>query len=206
MAKGGKNAIKSILLLLLIIMISAGGLVWFDYLGVIDIKTVFAPVLNRLGMRGRSQPQVPAGEMLNINAERLAVLIEGIDLQRAELDKQKNDLDAKGGEIEQQAAELEERQRGLDDREKALKAEEDAAAVKDKNLRQQVAYYNNMPPNSAVPIIVAMDDQEIIDLFRKAEEVAAETGGTSLVAVWLMNQQFPPARAAELSRKMVERP
>ncbi|MDR2521020.1 MAG: flagellar protein FlbB, partial [Spirochaetaceae bacterium] len=155
---------------------------------------------------GRSQEALAKGEMVNLDAERLAVLIEGIDLQKAELAKASGDIDTREREIAQKAAELEERQKSLDDRENSLKAEQDAALAKDRAAEQTARYLNNMPPDSAVRIIVEMDDQAIIDLFKKVEQMAQEQGGGSLVPVWLMNAQMPPARAAEISRKMAERP
>jgi flagellar protein FlbB len=190
----------------LIIIIAAGGLLWFDYLNVIDIKTIIAPVYRLLKLGNRSQPPLTPGEMLNMDAERLAVLIEAHDLRSAELDKVENDLATRQGEIEQMAAELEQRQKGLDEREKSLKAEEDAAAIQDRNVTQTALWLNNMPPDAAVNIIVTMDDQDILDLFRKVEQLAAESGSASLVSVWLMNGNMPPARAGELQRKMKERP
>ena len=202
-----KNAGKTIILLLLIIMISAGGLVWFDYLNVIDIKTTLAPVYKFLGIEGRTAPPAPAsGEFLNLDSERLAVLLEAVDLRHAELDKKESSLKLLEAEIEQKAAEQEDRQKSLDDRENSLKASQDAQDVKDRNIEQFAIYLTNMPPDNAVRIIVAMDDQEVIDLLRKVEEMAKAQGTGSLVSVWLMNAQMPPERAAEISRKMAERP
>ncbi|MDR2490589.1 MAG: flagellar protein FlbB [Spirochaetaceae bacterium] len=202
-----KNIGRTIVLLLLIVMISAGGLVWFDYLGVIDIKTTLAPVYKIFGIEGRSSPPTPAsGEFVNLDAERLAVLLEAIDLRHAELDKKESGLKLREAEIEQKAAEQEDRQKGLDDRENSLKAAQDAQDVKDRNIEQFAVYLTNMPPDNAVRIIVAMDDQEAIDMLKKVEEMAKAQGTGSLVPVWLMNAQMPPERAAELSRKMTERP
>ena len=48
MAKG-KNLGKSIVLLFLIIILCLGGLLWFDYLGIIHAKTLFTPLYRILG-------------------------------------------------------------------------------------------------------------------------------------------------------------
>jgi flagellar protein FlbB len=61
-----------------------------------------------------------------------------------------------------------------------------------------------MNPAQAVGILTAMDDQDVIDIFRKTEEIAQAEGAASLVSVWL--SRLPPARAAELQRKMASRP
>jgi flagellar protein FlbB len=49
-----------------------------------------------------------------------------------------------------------------------------------------------------------MDDQDVIDVLRKTDELAQAGGSQSIVPYWLslMDSQ----RAAEISRKMVSRP
>jgi flagellar protein FlbB len=61
-----------------------------------------------------------------------------------------------------------------------------------------------MPPQNAVGILAALDDQDAIDVLRKTEEIARAEGTTSVVAYWL--SLMDPARAAELQRKMAGRP
>lgn len=183
-------------------MIAAGGLVWFDYLNVIDVKTVLSPVYKLLGLNRRTQKGAEKGVMINLDSERLAVLIEGLDLRNAELDKVESSLKTQKDEIAQMAAELEDRQKNLDDRENSLNAAKSAQEAKDESVEQFASYLTNMPPDAAVRIITAMDDQEIIDLFKKVEEIAAREGTASMVSVWLMNENMPPPRAAEISRKM----
>ena len=68
------------------------------------------------------------------------------------------------------------------------------------NLRQNADYLVGMPPASAVKILLEMEDQYVIDLFRVTEEQARRSGEVSLVAYWL--SLMPPERAATLQRKM----
>jgi len=49
-----------------------------------------------------------------------------------------------------------------------------------------------------------MDDQDIIDVFRKTDELAEAAGNASIVPFWLSLME--PQRAAEISRKMLGRP
>ena len=49
-----------------------------------------------------------------------------------------------------------------------------------------------------------MDDQDVIDVLRRADEDATALGQTSLVAYWL--SLMPPERAAEIQRKMANKP
>lgn len=49
-----------------------------------------------------------------------------------------------------------------------------------------------------------MDDQDIIDILRNVESIALKAGRTSSVAYWF--SLMPPARAAEIQRKMSNKP
>jgi flagellar protein FlbB len=188
----------------LILVISAGGLVWFDYLNVIDIKTVFAPVYRRLGLGARTQDAVPKGELLNLDAERLAVRLETLDLREMDMKKQEEDIQARQALVEQMSAELEDRQKGLDERESSMNALAEQTASRERNIEQSARYLNGMPPQNAVAIIEAMDDQQAIAVMRKVEEIAQAEGAASIVSYWF--SLLPPARAAEIQRKMSIRP
>lgn len=201
---------RSLLLLLLIAVVTAGGLVWFDYLNLIDIKTVLAPVYRLapvqrlLGLEGRSQPDAAADELVNLDTERLAVRLEVLDLREMEIDKREQEIAVKHSEVEQMASELETRQQGLDQREQSMSAAEDLSKIREKNIVRNARNLNGMPPANAVAIIVAMDDQEAIDILLKTEEIAKAEGSASIVPFWL--SLMPAARAADLQRKMAERP
>jgi flagellar protein FlbB len=191
-------------LLLLIVVLAGGGIIWFDYLNVIDAKTVLAPLYRFIGREGRSRPEVESAEFLNLDAERLAVRLEALELRNMEMDTRQQGLDTRYGEIEQMAQELEERQKALDERENSLRAQVVDAENKDRNVEQNARYLNGMPPERAVGIITAMDDQDAIDVIRKTEEIAQAEGTTSIVSYWL--SLMDPQRAAELQRKMAGRP
>ncbi|GHV95727.1 flagellar protein FlbB [Spirochaetia bacterium] len=195
---------RVIVLLLLIAVLAGGGIVWFDYLNVIDAKTVLAPLYRFIGREGRSQDAVTPEEFLNLDAERLAIRLEALDLRNMEMDTRQRDLDSRYGTIEQMAQELEERQKALDDRENSLRAQTSDAENRDRNVEQNARYLNGMPPERAVGIIAAMDDQDAIDVLRKTEEIAQAEGTTSIVSYWFSLMESK--RAAELQRKMAGRP
>jgi flagellar protein FlbB len=198
---------KAIVLLLLIIILSAGGIIWFDYLNLIDAKTVLAPYYKYIPFlpgEGRKQPKKTEEVDLNLDAERLAVRLEQIDLLKMEIDTKSKDLDNRYGEIVQMAQELEERQNALDEREKSLRAQQLDAENKDRNVEQNARYLTGMPPQNAVGIIAKLDDQDAIDVLRKTEEIAKAEGTSSIVSYWF--SLMDPVRAAELQRKMAGRP
>jgi flagellar protein FlbB len=195
---------KIIVLLLLIIAMAAGGIVWFDYLNVIDAKRLLVPVYRLFGREGRTQQTTSPDEVLSLDSERLAIRLEALDMRNLELEKQEQELQSRQRQIEQMAQELEERQKSLDERENSFNASVRNAENKDKNVEQNARYLTGMPPQNAVEIIGNMDDQDVIDIFRKAEEIAQAEGASSIVSYWI--SIMPPERAAALQRKMAGRP
>jgi flagellar protein FlbB len=195
---------RVLLLLLLIIILAGGGLVWFDYLNVIDAKALLAPVYRLIGLPSRSQSAAPEDEPLSLDAERLAIRLEALELRDMELEQKEQEQISRQNQIEQMAQELEERQKALDERENSLNQQIEDADVRARNVEQNARYLNGMPPASAVEIINRMNDQDAIDVLRKTEELAQAAGTTSVVSYWL--SLMPPDRAAELQRKMAARP
>ena len=205
---------RIVVLIFLILILAGGGILWFDYLNVIDAKNVLGPIYDTLrGLpligraipegQGRTQPP-PGDEMLNLDAERFAVRMEALELRTMELDKQELDIASRRGQIEQMAQELEERQKALDERENSFNALASDAEIKDRTVERNAINLTNMPPQRAVGILAAMDDQDVIDVFRKTDELAQASGSASIVPYWLSLMESQ--RAAELSRKMVSRP
>ena len=198
---------RALVLLLLIIILSVGGIVWFDYLNVIDAKSVLAPVYRFIPFlpgEGRTQPRIAAEETINLDAERLAIRLEAIDLQSMEMDALRRDISVQHGEIMQMAQELEEQRRALEDFENSLIAQVQDAENRGRNVEQNARYLTGMPPQNAVNILAALDDQDAIDVIRMTEEIARAEGTVSIVAFWF--SLMDPVRAADLQRKMAGRP
>ncbi|MDR1837833.1 MAG: flagellar protein FlbB [Treponema sp.] len=198
---------RAIILLLLIIVLAVGGIIWFDFLNVIDAKSVLAPVYKYIPFisgEGRSQPSQEPDDLINLDAERLAIRLIALDLQEQELGLQKRDFDTRYGEIERMAQELEIREKALEDWQNTLNAQVAFAEDMNRNVEQNARYLTGMPPQNAVNIIAALDDQDAIDVLRKTEEIAQAEGTTSVVAYWF--SLMDPVRAAELQRKMAGRP
>ena len=191
-------------LLLLVAILAAGGIVWFDYLNVIDAKAVLSPLSRFIGREGRTQPKTEADEDLNLDAERLAIRLDALNLRNLEVDTRQRELDSRHGEIEQMAQELEERQRALEELENSLRAQVADADNKDSNIETIARNLNGMPPERAVGIMATMEDQLVIDVLRKTEALAQASGTSSIVSYWL--SLMDPARAGELQRKMAGKP
>lgn len=192
------------LLLLLIAVLAGGGLVWFDYLNVIDAKAFLSPMYRLIGLQPRTQNESGEEELLSLDAERLAVRLEALELRNMEMEQKEQELVSRQDQIEQMAQDLEERQKALDERENSFNAMMEDADIRSRNVEQNARYLNGMPPASAVEIINRMNDQDAIDVLRKTEEIAQTEGTASIVSYWL--SLMPPDRAAELQRKMAGRP
>ncbi|MDR2966289.1 MAG: flagellar protein FlbB [Treponema sp.] len=198
---------RVIVLLLLIVILTVGGIVWFDYLNVIDAKFILAPIYSRipfLAGEPRTQPRIGPEDDINLDAERLAMRLYAMDLHSMEIDTKERDLDTREGQIHQMAQELQIRQQALDDIENSLTAQGRDAEDVNRNIEQNARNLNNMPPQNAVLIIAALDNQLAIDVIRKTEEIARAEGRQSIVPFWFSLME--PARAAELQRLMAGRP
>ncbi len=206
MARGRGGIGKTIALLILILILVLGGLMWFDYLGVIKAKRVFAPVYKVLGLQ---QQTSVTGTKKNpftgdLDEDRFAKRIESLDARVQELDKREEDITRLEEQNEAVSKELEERKKSQDERENTFNSQQKQIADRDANISQISIYLSSMPPETAVAQLVAMDDQDIIDIMRKTDEIAEANRTASLTSVWLMN--MPAERAATVAQKMADKP
>ena len=206
MARGNGGLGKSIFLLILIAILVLGGLLWFDYLGVIHAKRVFAPVYKLFGLAPQTSVTATTSKPLtaDLDEDRLAKRIEALDIRTQELDKRETDIKKIEEQIEAIAKELEERKNSQDEREKTFNNQVKKYDDRNTNIETIANYLNSMPPKTAVEELLSHDDQDIIDILRKADELAAASKTTSLSSVWLMN--MPAERAATIQRKMANKP
>lgn len=197
---------KSIVLLFLIIIMALGGLMWFDYLGVLNAKKLFAPVYKIFGLAPQTSITSTQTKPLvaDLDDDRLAKRLEALDLRKEELDKRESDISRAEDQNEAVAKELEDRQKSQEEREKTFNNEVKKYDDRKLNIETSVTYLSSMPPKTAVAQLEKMDDQDVIDILRKEDEVAAAAGSASLSSVWLMNMDA--ARAAEIQRKMANKP
>ena len=211
----GRTIGRIIVLLFLILAIAGGGVLWFDFLNVIDARNVTGPIANALRDapligrfipegEPRTQPLLRDDEFINLDAERFAVRIQALELRDMELQRQEQDIQFQWMQIGQIAMELDERQSMLDEREISFNALLSDAEIRDRTVERNAINMINMPPAAAVSILQAMDDQDVIDVFLKTDELAEAGGTMSIVPFWMSLME--PQRAADLSRKMVSRP
>lgn len=202
----GKGFGKSFVLLIIVIILVLGGLLWFDFLGVIHIKSLFRPVYKMLG----KDPQVSITATQSkpvtsdMDADRLRKQREALDIFKEELDKRESDIVEIEKQNEKIAAELVEREKNQEEREKTFELSVNKYNEKDVNVTQIANNLNGMTPQAAVSILQAFDDQTAIDVLRKVEEIAKENGSSSMGSYWL--SLMPADRAAVIQRKMLSKP
>jgi flagellar protein FlbB len=194
--------IRIVILFLLVIVLALGGTIWFDYLGLIDAKSMLSPVLRLLGRSPRTT-SVNADDPNLLDKERLAKSADALALQSEDLSKKEKALDGKEKELTQLAQDLGDKEKAVEEREKAFNEREKAFENRRVNLAQNATYLTGMTPANAVKIMENMEDQDVIDIFRITEENAAKAGEESTVALWL--SMFKPDRAAAIQRKMARK-
>mgnify|MGYP003298037658 CR=1 FL=1 len=200
------NIGKTIILLFLIIILILAGLVWFDYLSVIQVKSVFAPVYRLLGLQTQTSTSATGTAPLeaNLDNDRFQKRLESLTLKEEELNQRETQLAQAEALNQQTAQELENRRVAQEEREIAFNSTVSQYDGRQLNIVTNVQNLNNMPPQNAVDILVAMDDQDVIDILRMADQIAEEAGSVSLASTWLM--MMPADRAAQVQRKMLSKP
>ena len=198
---------KSILLIILILVLVLFGLLWFDYLGIIHAKRAFSPLFKLAGLSPQTSVSASSSKELveaDLDNDRFAKRLEALDIRSQELAKRESEVKEREDANAQIAQELEDKEQTQAEREKTFNNLVKKYDDRSVNIEQIVANLNGMPPKSAVGILIEMDDQDVIDVLRRADEIAAASGESSTVAYWL--SLMPSDRAAEISRKMANKP
>ena len=197
---------KTIVLIMLIIIMALGGLLWFNYLGFIRMNTIFSPVYKLLGKDPQTSVTATSSNPItaDLDQDRINKQIEALDIRREEYDRREEDIIKKEQLNDQIAAELASREKSQEEREKTFNQMVKQYDDKNVNIEQIASNLNGMPPKAAVEILLAFDDQIVIDVLRKVEEIATRTGTASMGSYWL--SLMPAERAAEIQRKMLSKP
>ena len=195
-----KSLGKTIVLLMLIIIMALGGLLWFDYLGVMHVRTVFNPLFKALGKDPLTSVTATSSApvVADLDQDRINKQLESIEIQREELARSEEEVAVKEQLNEQIANELISREKSQEDREKTFNQTLKKYDDKNVNIEQIALNLNGMRPEVAVNILLAMDDQMVIDVLRKVEEIAQRNGSSSMGSYWL--SLMPADRAAVIQR------
>ena len=194
---------RILVLILALLALVFGGLIWFDFLGLIDVKDTFAPVFGLVGLNTRTKLEEPMAPDL-LDQERLDKQWEALELRIQELANQESALEIREAELVQMMETVRERERALEEKEKSFNDLVKQYDNRNANLRTVAGQFSNMPPANAVERLLEMNDQDVIDILRMTDTLAGETGETSVSSFWL--QLMPPDRSAGIQRKMLDKP
>lgn len=171
-----KTWYKVFLLLLLNVAIAGFALYFFDFMRIIDYRTLFADT-TKLTLKASPKIEDPLlleKEELNKKWELLSIKETEISNKDLLLQSNKLALDGEKNKL------LEEREAFLNEQAlAALKKEEENAY--DKRIAEVAAQMAGMPPQTAAEILNLQDDLHVVDTFRKMEELAAMNGEASTV-------------------------
>jgi len=143
-------------------------------------------------------------EVADLENDRYAKRVQSLEIRAEELAKLQGEVEAEKKENLKIAEELNDRKTSIEEKEKSFQQIMKETDDRGRNIIQIATYMNGMRPASAVANLLEMDDQDIIDVLRAAENMATKAGTTSLVAYWF--SLMPPNRAAQIQRKMANKP
>jgi flagellar protein FlbB len=103
-SRGGGIA-KIFFLLVLILALIIGGLIWLDFLGIIDVKEQVAPITSLFGVEPRTAVEQPFSPML-LDADRLSKERQAVAIERRELESVTEELDLREAEVRQMESEV----------------------------------------------------------------------------------------------------
>ena len=200
---GGAGIAKIFFLIILIFVLIVGGLLWMDFLGLIDARERLNPLLTTLHLNAPEPVQQP-DDLYLLDRERLDKQQEALEIMEADLTAREETISLREAELEELGSQLEEKQKSIEEKEKSLNEALNSYDNKRANLEQNAKYLEGMPPENAVSIMEEMEDTELVDVLRTSERLAQSEGKSSLVAYWL--SLMPPSRAAEIQSKMALKP
>ena len=205
MGRGDTNAgLRIFVLILLITVLFFGGIVWFDYLGIINARDQIAFVYSLINKKEKGLKIEDKDNVFLLEQERYNKMKEALDIREEELNKKNEELAKHNIEIKQRIEILDEKEKALAERENSFNVRTLLYENKIANIEQSSRYLTGMPPAKAKDILLQMNDQDIIDILRVTERISQESGEASLVSYWL--SLMPPERSAAIQRKMAIKP
>ncbi|MDD5065763.1 MAG: hypothetical protein PHF84_01825 [bacterium] len=186
-------------LTLLNIFLIVSGVIWLDFLGLINIRGRIFPYLSRIPGLNYIMPNRTEDPFLLAQEEykkqELSRKLEGDKLN--ELDSRLKGKELKLRDKETALLRMEDQ---LKQKEKALdKKYQDKETYKQK-INQQAKYFVSMKPDEAVKRLQNMNDLLVIDILKEIEQQAVSQGKQSIVPYFF--SLMDPAKSAVIQRKM----
>ncbi|MBU1078163.1 MAG: hypothetical protein KKH98_12775 [Spirochaetes bacterium] len=186
-------------LVVLNIFLIASGILWLDYMGLINFKEGVFPTLAKIPGFNFILPKRLEDPLLLAKEEyRKQELVKKMEWDQLK-DKQeklevlKTELEEKENSLKEQSDRVKEKELELD------KKYSDQDNYRDR-IGQQAKYFVSMRPEDAVNRLSNMDDLLVIDILKAIEKKALEEGKQSIVPYFL--SLMTPEKASVIQRKM----
>jgi flagellar protein FlbB len=170
------NRAKVIYLVILIFFVSAFGLFWLDYIGLIKLGRYFNVfkeepelVIDAAG----DEPSLMEREEFEKEKQRFLERVEDLDKREAALVDKEKSIDVDREKFEQM-------RRGLDLEKKKLADDRSRYSGYKDNVKKLAGKIFNMPPEESVKIMVNWEDPLIIDVLRQMDADAEDAGRQSM--------------------------
>jgi len=190
-------SLRIFVLLLIILFLVILGFIVLTSLGFLDARGFLAPFYRILGIS--TQTDINVDDPMLLVRQREEKNRDALSLWEEELALQEKQLAERQATITQTEERLTEEQKAMEEAEKTIKDGQQEFDDRNRRLEQKSEQFLSMPPESAVKIMLEMEDMEVIEVFRKTEELAVKNNQLSIVPYWL--SLMPPERAADLDRK-----
>ncbi|HOF34330.1 MAG TPA: hypothetical protein PK624_10325 [Spirochaetota bacterium] len=169
---------KIIFLFLIIVFLLGVGVLWLDYMGLINL-TKTASMFNKeeasVLYADDDEPSLMKLEELEKNKEQLKERTEDLDRREALLLEQEKSSNTDKEKIQEMRA-------GIELERKKLENEKNKYSGYKKNIGDLAQKIESMPPKEAVAIMINWDDPLIIDVLRQIDQNALDAGGMSVTS------------------------
>jgi len=176
--RGVSDKSKVLYLLLLIFFLSAIGVFWLDYIGLMDLSTYarkFRSEPVSVMEAGGDEPSLIQREEFLKEKDRLLERVEELDRREALLSEREVELNAEKGKL----AEV---KKGLELERRKLEEDKNKYSGYRKNVAVLANKMANMPPEESVKIMEKWEDPLIIDVLRQMDAEAIAEGRVSITA------------------------
>lgn len=171
----------------------------FDTLGIIDYRSFVyenIPFARQLLEQKLEDPKLIEKESLLRYKEELDYLKQSLDSREKQILEKEKEIMAKEAELQQRMTSIEELQRSLEQQQRIFRNY-------DEKITKIATYINSLPPEDAARILENMEDNTIVDVLLKIDEIAQREGTISISSFLL--SKLPPDRAARISEKILRR-
>ena len=168
--------IKALLLLLLNIGIAGGTLYFLDYMRVISYNKVITQITGRQ-ITGPARVEDP----LLLEQEELSKKWELLTIKELELSNENVTTIESNIALQTEKVQLQDEREAFLNEQALLALENKEKNTYDNKITEVATQIGGMPPQTAAELLNLQDDFQVVDIFKKMEELAAANGQASTV-------------------------